>query len=105
MVLSIGFRSSVSFPPAIQATGLLTLTPAGLPPAEHASLSWTRGLSRRYQGRCFDHQISAPRVLHRLTLPSQLPAWRVTRRETPYNAAGHYLSSGRAPVTLSMILQ
>ena len=27
--------------PAIQATGLLTLTPAGLSPAEHASLRWT----------------------------------------------------------------
>src|SRR5215467_14754025 len=44
--LSIGFRSSVSFPPAIQATGLLTLTPAGLPPAEHTSLSWTRDAAR-----------------------------------------------------------
>ena len=27
--------------PAIQATGLLTISPAGLPPAEHASLRWT----------------------------------------------------------------
>ena len=39
--LSIGFRILVSPHPAIQATGLLTLTPAGLSPAEHASLRWT----------------------------------------------------------------
>ena len=41
MALSIGSRSSVSFPPAIQATGFLTLTPVGLSPTEHASLCWT----------------------------------------------------------------
>ena len=40
--LSPGFRMLVSRYPAIQATRLLTLTPAGLsPPAEHASLRWT----------------------------------------------------------------
>ena len=39
--LSIGFRILVSPHPAIQATGLLILTPAGLSPAEHASLRWT----------------------------------------------------------------
>jgi hypothetical protein len=43
MALSIGFRSSVSFLSAIQATGLLTFAPVGLSPTEHASLSWTRG--------------------------------------------------------------
>ena len=42
MALSIGFRSSVSLPPAIQATGLLTLAPVGLSPTEHASICWTR---------------------------------------------------------------
>jgi hypothetical protein len=31
----------VSRHPAIQTTGLLTLAPAGLSPAEHASLRWT----------------------------------------------------------------
>ena len=41
MALSMGFRSSVSLLPAIQATGLLALTPAGLTPAEHVSLLWT----------------------------------------------------------------
>ena len=37
----MGSRYSVSLISAIQATGLLTITPAGLTPAEHASLSWT----------------------------------------------------------------
>jgi hypothetical protein len=39
--LSIGFRILVSRHPAIQTTGLLTIAPAGLSPAEHASLHWT----------------------------------------------------------------
>ena len=39
--LSIGFRVLVSRHPAIQTTGLLTFAPAGLSPAEHASLRWT----------------------------------------------------------------
>ena len=42
-MLSIGFRVLVSRHPAIQTTGLLTLAPAGLSPAEHASLRWTHG--------------------------------------------------------------
>jgi hypothetical protein len=37
----MGFRVSVSLHPAIQATGRLTFAPAGLIPAEHASLHWT----------------------------------------------------------------
>ena len=37
----MGFRVLVSLHPAIQATGLLTLAPAGLTPAEHTSLHWT----------------------------------------------------------------
>ena len=43
MALSIDFQDSVSFLPTIQATGLLTLAPAGLTPAEYTSLSWTYG--------------------------------------------------------------
>src|SRR5271166_3881573 len=39
--LSIGFRVLVTRHPAIQTTGLPTFTPAGLSPAEHASLRWT----------------------------------------------------------------
>jgi len=42
MALSIGFIHFVSSTNAIQATGLLTLTPVGLmSPTEHASLRWT----------------------------------------------------------------
>ena len=41
ITLSMGFRYSVSLVPAIYATGLLILTPAGLSPAEHTSLCWT----------------------------------------------------------------
>jgi hypothetical protein len=44
MALSIGFRSSISFLSAIQATGTLTFSPVGLSPTEHASLCWTRDL-------------------------------------------------------------
>ena len=39
--LSIGFKVPVSRHPAILTTGLPTLAPAGLSPAEHASLRWT----------------------------------------------------------------
>jgi hypothetical protein len=39
--LSIGFIRFVSSTDAIQATGLLTFTPVGLTPTEHASLRWT----------------------------------------------------------------
>jgi hypothetical protein len=42
---SIGSKVLVSRHPAIQATGLLTFTPAGLSPAEHASLRWTHNCS------------------------------------------------------------
>ena len=45
--LSIGFRVLVSLHPAIQTTGLLTLAPAGLSPAEHTSLRWTHNLYMR----------------------------------------------------------
>jgi len=41
IALSMGFSYSVSLITAIQATGPLTLTLAGLTPAEHTSLSWT----------------------------------------------------------------
>ena len=47
MALSIGFISFVSSTDAIQATGLLTLTPVGLTPTEHASLRWTHSLPKK----------------------------------------------------------
>ncbi len=46
--LSIGFRVLVSRHPAIQTTGLLTFAPAGLSPAEHASLRWTHTRTCRF---------------------------------------------------------
>ncbi len=39
--LSVGFIRFVSSTDATQATGLLTLTPVGLPPTEQTSLPWT----------------------------------------------------------------
>ena len=39
MASSMGFRGSVSLPPAIQATRRLALAPAGLAPAEHIRFS------------------------------------------------------------------
>jgi hypothetical protein len=42
--LSIGFIGFVSSTNAIQATGILTLSPVGLTPTEHACLSWTHSL-------------------------------------------------------------
>ncbi len=44
MALSMGFRSSVSLLPAIQATGLLAVAPKGLTPSERVSLRWTHQL-------------------------------------------------------------
>src|SRR5260221_4398588 len=46
--LSIGVRGLVSLHPAIQTTGLLTLAPAGLSPAEHTSLRWTHNRTCRF---------------------------------------------------------
>ncbi len=69
MALSIGYRSSVSLLPAIQATGLLTITPMGLSPTEHASLRWTRGF------------LSLPNRLRRLPSPAHF------RRRSPGHAA------------------
>jgi len=42
--LSIGFIGFVSSTDAIQATGILTSSPVGLTPTEHARLSWTHSL-------------------------------------------------------------
>jgi hypothetical protein len=58
MALSIGYRSSVSFLSAIQATGLLTFSPVGLSPTEHASLSWTHDVAL--------HRSIAPDSFHRV---------------------------------------
>ena len=44
--LSASFTRFVSSTDVTQATGLLTLAPVGLTPTEHASLRWTRSLSK-----------------------------------------------------------
>jgi hypothetical protein len=65
--LSVGFTRFVSSTDATQATGLLTPTPVGLTPTEHASLTWTHcvpktrssgnfeDLSRRFPSREMRH--------------------------------------------------
>ena len=49
--LSVGFIRFVSSANATQATGLLTLTPVGLSPTEHASLCWTRSFANNRSGQ------------------------------------------------------
>ncbi len=49
--LSVGFTRFVSSTDATQATGSLTLTPVGLTPTEHASLSWTHSLPNNPSGK------------------------------------------------------
>jgi hypothetical protein len=63
MALSIGYKSSVSFPPAIQATGPLTLAPVGLPPTEHASLRWTHLKPHKLPKACVCNGIGRPSSL------------------------------------------
>ena len=57
---SIGFRNSVSLLPAIQATGPLTFAPAGLSPAEHASLRWTHNCTCGFPACSFHKDLVAP---------------------------------------------
>jgi len=71
--LSIGFKNSVSFLPAIQATGLLIVTPVGLSPTEHASLRWT------YVRTCTSPRSIAGGI-------SPVMSRRETRRYRPYRA-------------------
>jgi len=61
MALSIGYRSSVSFLSAIQATGFLTFSPVGLSPTEHASLSWTYTFRLFKSTRMVDRDRGMPR--------------------------------------------
>ena len=72
--LSIGFRVLVSRHPAIQTTGRLTFAPAGLSPAEHASLRWTHNRTGRFPAsgsrtrpHAFVHGTSCPSRLRRMS--------------------------------------
>jgi len=64
--LSIGFRVLVSRHPAIPATGFLTVTPAGLSPAELASLRWTHNRACKFPRTRLEHLV-------RLETPGEPP--------------------------------
>ena len=68
IALSMGFKRSVSLPFAIQATRSLTLTLAGLTPAEHISLRWTHNLARMHKKDMANRSFVLPALL--LFLPS-----------------------------------
>ena len=84
--MSIGFKVLVSRHPAIQTTGLLTLAPAGLSPAEHASLRWTHNRTGGFPaygspvGRyCIEAVARRPGQVNavrssRIALPARLPS-------------------------------
>src|SRR5271165_7064955 len=80
--LSIGSRVLVSRHPAIQTTGLLTLAPAGLSPAEHASLRWTH-----------DRNVMLPAEI--LDLLRQWWKRRPTRRDAGVAPEQRWLFPGR----------
>ncbi len=63
VALSIGFRASISLLPAIRATGRPAVAPAGLSPAERASLSWTHGNHRTVSTVTTRHPPSADPAL------------------------------------------
>ncbi|MEA1961671.1 MAG: hypothetical protein U9N81_10460, partial [Bacillota bacterium] len=51
---SLDSRGSISFPSANQATGILLVSLAGLPPAEHASLAGHTTVPLSFFALCFD---------------------------------------------------
>jgi hypothetical protein len=90
MALSIGFRSSLSFPPAIQATGPLTLAPVGLSPTERASVCWTRipiSCSTNHQSKCATWAPAAEGPTAATSAPAA-PWWRHHRKPCRPTANG-----------------
>ena len=90
----MGFRVLVSLHPAIQATGRLTLAPAGLPPAEHTSLHWTHNrtcTSRFIRLPMFDRWQTSrrPDLVHGLLLLPDGFSWPVASVEqrSPFGPA------------------
>jgi hypothetical protein len=73
---SRGFRS-IGFPPACPpATGLPTLTPAGLTPAEHISLTWTHNRTCQFPGirlKPLQTPLAGHGLLHHQSLTVNLP--------------------------------
>ena len=121
--MSRGFRPLVSLRPALPATGLPILTPAGLPPAEHISLSWTHnraggfpapGSPARFTPRVMGPTATAalsaatnPRLLH-LARPDQPSPERISpvsgladsgcfSQGTPASRVDEGITSSRAP--------
>ena len=56
MAWSVGFVRFVSSTDATRATGVLPIPPVGLPPTEHASLSWTHYSANTLFAFCRDHE-------------------------------------------------
>ena len=81
VAVSMGFRSSVSLLPAIQATGLWLLPRRVCSPAERASLCWTHSRKRRFFYQVVQpHQrrarIVAGRSRRRAVVPAGAQGWR-----------------------------
>jgi len=74
MALSMGFRSSVSLLPAIQAKRPLAVAPEGLTPSERVSLRWTHKLGGGVHTGCFRR---SPVVLPRDHVAGMVRSWAV----------------------------
>ena len=98
----------VTLRPALPATGLPILTPAGLPPAEHISLSWTHNRTG-----CFHSiRLSSPRLRRtgRRSASRRARAWFSIRMPLlvwspgtcpPWPCPGHYPRRWATTGTLS----
>lgn len=92
LAVSMGSRGLVSLTPTIQATGRLAVTPAGLPPAERASLHWT------HHRTCGVPASGCPRVTVRHSRRMRNRPMQMVQAQ-PLEPAG-----GRAPQTPSDVL-
>jgi hypothetical protein len=75
MIVSMGFRISVSLYSAIRTTWLLTLTMAGLSPAEHTSFHWTHNRTGRFP----DIRLKPFESCHRQPAPTTSNIWKLRR--------------------------
>ena len=90
----MGFRYSVSFLPAIQATGLLILTLAGLTPAEHASLSGHTTVLEVFPHTALREHILIARIEYMLpdisSVTARSYASRISGIAPSYNSSSDY---------------
>src|SRR6185503_719605 len=91
MAVSMGFRTSVSLRPAIQATGPLALAPAGLTPAERVRLRWTHDGMKRLASRFDVVAYAAPQ--------EHLAVNAAERRGQPWTILASTCTSGKARST------